>query len=265
VSGPGKPGALVATRLGGFGHEAVDRARVPGLACRQEHVQTDHGRAIVGHLGAHHQQVGFAMLGLHRARGLIEWMRQAPVPGGNVVDEALALAAAAASHAPFDVQRVYELVGTSTGDGVAMVFKDAEAKIVGRMVDLVLRAIARPDQAAHSAGRVADMMLELHGFHFADPHGAVAAEAAHLGRIAQIVAATGHGPVGVHLLAHAPEYPRGPLAPHAAARVGKPYAESFGPAAQAWQGPDWRDPYDDSQLEDGRDTRTSRKGHVEGW
>ena len=228
-------------------------------------MQTDQGRAIVGHLGAHHQQVGFAMLGLHRAKGLIEWMRQGPVPGSNVVDEAISLSAAAASHVPFDVQRVYELVGTGTGDGVAMVFKDAEAKIIGPMVDLVLRAVARPDQAGHCAGRVSDLMLELHGFQFADAHGAVAAEAAHLGRIAHIVAATGHGPVGVHLLAHAPEYQRGPLAPHAAARVGQPYTESFGPAAQTWRGPDWRDPYDDSHLEDGRDTRTTRQGHVEDW
>lgn len=228
-------------------------------------MQTDQGRAIVAYLGAHHQQVGFAMLALHRAKGLVEWMRQGPAPGSNVVDEALALSTAAAAHAPFDPQRVYELVNTSPGDGVAMVFKDAEAKLVGRMVDLVLRAIARPDQAQHCAGRVADMMLELHRFHFADPHGAVAAEAAHLGRIAHFIAVTGNGPVGAQLLAHAPEYPRGPLAPHAAARVGKPYTESFGPAAQSWQGPDWQDPYDDSHLVDGRDPRTTRKGHVEGW
>ena len=225
----------------------------------------DHGRAIVAHLGAHHQQVGFAMLGLHRAKGLIEWMRQGPVPGGNIVDEALALSGGCAAHAPFDVQRVYELVGTRTGDGVAMVFSDAEAKIVGRMIDMVLRAVARPDQAAHCAGRVADLMLELHRFQFADGQGAVAAEAAHLGRIAQIIAATGQGPVGVQLLAHAPEYARGPLAPHAAAAVGKAYSEAFGLDAQAWRGPDWRDPWDDSALHDGRDPATTRKGHVEGW
>jgi hypothetical protein len=220
--------------------------------------------SVASSLVTHPQQVGFCALVLLRMKGLIEWLRQQPVPAGNVVEEALSLAFAMAQGAPFDVQRVHELVAVETGSNGVMVWKDGEAKIVGGAIDLVLRAIARSDQAASCASRIADRMMALHDFEFADPRTAVEAERQHLDRLAQAVGAE-RGPVGPAILQRVPEYARGPLAPHAAGKIGHEWYPSFGAQAASFPGPDWEDPFDDGALRDGRDPQTTRKGHVEGW
>lgn len=222
------------------------------------------GAGLVTPLVTHAQQVGFSCLVLHRMKGLIEWLRQQPAPANNIVDEALALGFAMAGGAPFDVQRVYELVGVNTGTSGVSVWLDGEAKIIGRTIDLVLRAIARPDQASFCAARSADMMIALHGFDFADTHGTVETERQHLARLAQAVASQ-QGPIGISVLDLVPEYARGALAPHAQSKVGRDWFVSFGPAAASFPGPTWNDPYPGDQLADGRDPKATRTGHVEGW
>jgi hypothetical protein len=222
------------------------------------------GAAVVSPLVTHPQQVGFSALVLFRMKGLVEWLRQQPVPAGNIVDEALSLGFAMSQGTPFDVQRVHELVGMQTGSNGVMVWKDGEAKIVGGAIDLVLRAIARPDQASSCAARITDRMMALHDFDFADARGAVEAERQHLARLAQTVGAE-RGPIGPGILQHVPEYARGPLAPQAHAKIGHDWYQSFGPAAASFPGPEWDDPFDDDSLRDGRDPATTRKGHVEGW
>jgi hypothetical protein len=222
------------------------------------------GTSIVAPLVTHRQRVAFATLVLHRMRSLIPWLRQQPMPAGNVVDEALSFGLAIGRGQAVDLDRVYELVGIETGSNGVMVWKDGEAKIIGRTIDLVLRAIARPDQAAVCAARSADMMLALHELVFEDARGAVEEERRHLARIALVVGCE-QGPVGPEVLDQCPEYTRGPLAPHAVKKVGKAWFESFGPAATAFPGPEWSDPFDDSGLKDGRDPLTRRVKHVEGW
>jgi hypothetical protein len=220
--------------------------------------------SVVSPLVTHHQQVGFSALVLHRMKGLIEWLRQKPVPAGNIVEEALSLGFAMAANAPFDIQRVYELVGVQTGTSGVMVWKDGEAKIIGGAIDLVLRAIARPDQGTSCAARIADRMMALHDFDFADANGAVETERQYLVRLAQAVAST-RGPIGPAVLQVAPEYARGQLAQHAQRNVGRDWHEAFGPAAASFPGPEWNDPFQDDQLRDGHDPQTTRRGHVEGW
>lgn len=222
------------------------------------------GAGLVTPLATHAQQVGFAAVVLHRMKGLIEWLRQQPAPANNIADEALSLAFAMASGAPFDVQRVYELVGVQTGSSGVSVWLDGEAKIIGRTIDLVLRAIARPDQASFCAARTADMMLALHAFDLADVPGAVEAERLYLARLSQAVASV-QGPIGTNILLVVPEYARGALAPHAQSKVGRDWFVSFGPAAASFPGPTWNDPYAADQLADGRDPKPTRTGHVEGW
>lgn len=222
------------------------------------------GTSIVAPLITHRQRVAFATLGLHRMRALVPWLRQQPMPAGNLVDEALALGFALARGLSVDLDRVYELVGIETGTNGVMGWKDGEAKIVGRTIDLVLRAIARPDQAALCAARAADMMLALHELVFADARGAVEEERRHLARIALVVGCE-QGAIGPEVLDQTPEYTRGSLAAITASKVGKAWFESFGPAAAAFPGPEWHDPFDDSALKDGHDPRTRRVGHVEGW
>jgi hypothetical protein len=219
---------------------------------------------VTAPLVTHLQHVAFAALVLHRMGGLVQWIRQQPVPAGNIVDEALGLGFGMTVGAPFDVQRVYELVGLDTGTSGVMAWKDAEAQIIGRTVDHLLRAIARPDHAPFCAARVADLMLALHELDFADPDAAVELEKDHLARLAHAIASE-HGPIGPALLNRVPEYPRGELAPHAAAKMGKPWFEAFGPSAAAFPGPEWEDPFDDSVLRDGRDPQTTRMRHVAGW
>jgi hypothetical protein len=223
-----------------------------------------HGSRIVKPLTTHFRQVAFATLVLYRMRSLLEWVRQQPAPAGNIVDEAVSLGFAMAGGTQFDVQRVYELVGIETGTNAVMLWKDGEAQIIGRTVDLLLRAIARPDQASVCAARAADMMLALHEYDFSDPRGAVEQERSHLGRLAQAIASV-QGAIGPEVLRDLPEYRRGALAAHAASKVGYAWFESFGPAAASFPGPEWRDPYADAGLKDGRDPETTRKGHVEGW
>jgi hypothetical protein len=222
------------------------------------------GTSIVAPLVTHRQRVAFATLVLHRMRGLVPWLRQQPMPAGNVVDETLMLGFALARGLSVDLDRVYELVGIETGSNGVMVWKDGEAKIIGRTIDLVLRAVARPDQAALCAARAADMMLALHELVFNDARGAVEEERRHLGRIALVVGCE-QGPIGPEVLDQTPEYTRGSLAPHAAQKVGKAWFESFGPSASSFPGPEWHDPFDDSSLKDGRDPHTRRTAHVEGW
>ena len=222
------------------------------------------GTQIVSPLATHAQQVGFSTLVLHRMRTLVQWLRQQPTPAGNIVDEAVVLGFKMAGGAPFDIQRVYELVGIDTGQSGVMVWKDAEAKIVGKTVDLVLRSIARPDQARVCASRVSDMMLALHELDFAEARMAVEQERQYLMRLAQVIGAQ-QGPFGHWVLDQVREYPRGPLAQHAASKVGKDWFQSFGAAAALFPGPEWQDPFDDSFLKDGRDPQTTRTGHVEGW
>ena len=220
--------------------------------------------ALVAPLSTHAQQVAFCALVLVRMKGFVEWLRQRPVPAGNIVDEATSLAFAMAQGAPFDQQRVYELVGIQTGSSGVMVWKDGEAKIVGGAIDLVLRSIARPDQASTCAARVADRMMALHDFVLADRAGAVDAERRHLARLAQAIAAE-RGAIGPAILQAVPEYARGALGPRAQALVGQDWFESFGPRAAAFPGPEWEDRFDDDKLRDGRDPATTRKAHVEGW
>lgn len=222
-----------------------------------------HGSSLVAALSAHRQEVAFATSTLHRMRGLVEWMRQQPAPANNIIDEAVTLGTAMATGQPFDVQRVYELVGSSTGTSGVMVWHDGEAKILGRTIDLVLRAIARPDQAHHCAARTADLMLALHELDLADTRAAVEAERAQLARIAQALAAPPAPAPG--FLALVPEYARGALAPHAQGKVGRDWFLTFGPTAASFPGPVWNDPFDDSGLADGKDPKTTRTGHVEGW
>lgn len=222
------------------------------------------GTSITTPLTTHAQQVAFTTIVLHRMKGLIEWMRQQPAPANNLIDEALTLGFAMASGAPHDIQRVYELVGVETGKSGVMVWLDGEAQIVGRTIDLVHRAIARPDQAAVCAGRAADLMLALHELDLADARSALQAEHAHLGRLVQAIAAR-PGPVGQDVLAQVPEYARGALAPHAQSKVGRDWFQSFGPSAASFPGPVWTDPFEKAPLADGRDPKTTRTGHVEGW
>lgn len=222
------------------------------------------GMSLVAPLTTHAQQVGFSALVLQRMKGLVEWMRQQPAPANNIIDEALALGFASAGGTPFDVQRVYELVKIETGSSGVTVWLDPEAKIIGRTIDLVLRAIARPDQAAFCAARSADMMIALHELDLADVRGAIDAERQHLSRLAHAVAAV-RGPIGTSVLALVPEYARGALAAHAHAKVGRDWYVSFGPAAASYPGPTWENPYASDRLADGRDPESTRKGHVEGW
>jgi hypothetical protein len=222
------------------------------------------GSSLVAPLTTHTQRVAFATLVLFRMRALVEEIRRQPAPACNIVDEALGLGFSMAAGAPFDIQRVYELVGIDTGTSGVMVWKDGEAQIVGRSIDLVLRAIARPDQAATCAARAADMLLALHEFDFGDARAAVEQERQYLARLAQVVGAQ-QSRIEVGVLAHVPDYARGGLAAHAAAKVGKPWHESFGAAAATFPGPEWRDPYEGADLKDGRDPKTTRTGHVEGW
>jgi len=220
--------------------------------------------SVTAPLVTHQQHVAFAALVLHRMGALVHWIRQQPVPAGNIVDEALGLGFGMTVGAPFDVQRVYELVGLDTGTSGVMVWKDAEAQIIGRTIDHLLRAIARPDQAPFCAARVADMMLALHELDFADAAAAVEMERCYLVRLSQAIASQ-RGPIGPALLTRVPEYPRGALAPHATAKMGKPWFEAFGPSAASFPGPEWEDPFDDSALKDGRDPKTTRMGHAAGW
>jgi hypothetical protein len=221
------------------------------------------GASIVAPITTHPQQVGFCAIVLHRMKGLVEWLRQQPAPANNVIDEALQIAFAMAGGGAFDIQRVYELVGTETGSNGVMVWQDGEAKIIGKTIDLVLRAIARPDQAAFCAGRVAELMIALHQFDFSDP-AAVETERQYLLRLAQAIAAQ-RGPVGLNVMSVVPEYRRGALAQHAQFKVGQDWFLSFGPSAASFPGPNWQDTADDSHLKDGRDPKTTRTGHVEGW
>jgi hypothetical protein len=222
------------------------------------------GSEIVAPLTTHPHHVAFATLVLHRMRGLVEWIRQQPAPANNIIDEALSLGFAMVGGTPFDIQRVYELVGCQTGTNGVMVWKDGEAQIVGRTIDLVLRSIARPDQAPVCSGRAADMMLSLHEFDFADARGAALVEREYLGRLAKTIAFA-RGPIGREILQALPEYRRGALATHAASKLGRDWFESFGPAAATFPGPEWEDPYVDEDLDDGNDPQTTRTGDVEGW
>lgn len=220
---------------------------------------------VVSNLREPHHAIAFGAVQLQRMRGLIEWMRQAPVAGSNVADEVQTFAMAACSGGSYDEQRVYELLGIRTGDGVGMCYKNGEVKIVARAIDLAVRMVARRDQAAYCAARIGDLMIDLHRFCFADAKTAMEAERSHQTKIAQAIAASGQAPFGPHVLAPVPEYARGPLNPRAQASVGKPWHESFGPGAASFAEEEWEDPFDDSTLEDGRDPKTTRTGNVEGW
>lgn len=196
-------------------------------------------------------------------KALVGWLRQQPAPANNIIDEALANAFAMTTGVPFDVQRVYQLVGVETGTNGVSVWHDGEAKIIGRTIDLLLRAVARPDQANYCAARIADMSLALHMYDFGDAS-TMQQENQYLLRLAESVAAQ-RGPLGPNLLSALQEYRRGPLAPHAQWKVGKPWFESFGAASASFPGPVWEDPFNDGHLKDGRDPATTKTGHVEGW
>ena len=161
------------------------------------------GTQIVSPLTTHAAQVGFATLVLPGCAPWCSGSASSPRPPATSSTRRSCSASRWPRGRPSTPSASTSSWGSSTGQSGVTVWKDAEAKIVGKTVDLVLRAIARPDQARVCASRVADVMLALHELDFAEPRMAVEQERQHLMRLAQAVGAQ-QGPIGHWVLTASP-------------------------------------------------------------